>query len=117
MILRMIVDRGKLLPRQILFSCFQFLAIASLGPYSSVLAFRRHGTTAKRSVPIPAAQQGASWRVAGTGWISRTIMDSVNIRRINCAQSDGAAKLTALRAQLGLQADVVSPRGRKLTEA
>ena len=44
-------------------------------------------------------------------------MDRINIRRINCAQTDGAAKLTTLRAQLGLQADVVSPRGRQLTEA
>jgi histidinol dehydrogenase len=44
-------------------------------------------------------------------------MDSINIRRINCAQSDGAAQLAALRGQLGLQAQVVSPRGRQLTQA
>jgi histidinol dehydrogenase len=44
-------------------------------------------------------------------------MDSVNIRRINCAESDGAGKLAALRGQLSSQADVVSPRGRQLTEA
>jgi len=44
-------------------------------------------------------------------------MSTVNIRRINCAESDGAAKLEALRAQLSSQADIVSPRGRQLTEA
>jgi histidinol dehydrogenase len=43
-------------------------------------------------------------------------MDSVNIRRINCAESDGSGKLAELRARLGLQSDVVSPRGRQLTE-
>ncbi len=44
-------------------------------------------------------------------------MESVNIRRINCAESDGASKLAALRAQLSSQAEVISPRGRQLTQA
>ncbi|MBM4068242.1 MAG: histidinol dehydrogenase [Planctomycetes bacterium] len=44
-------------------------------------------------------------------------MDMVKIKRIRCAEADGRAQLTALREQLGSQANVVSPRGRQLTRA
>ena len=43
-------------------------------------------------------------------------MDTVNMRRIRCADPDAAQQLAALRRQFNSQADVVSPRGRKLTE-
>jgi histidinol dehydrogenase len=43
-------------------------------------------------------------------------MDPIRIRRIRCADLDAARQLAALRQQLTSQADVVSPRGRKLTE-
>src|SRR5262245_33602064 len=38
------------------------------------------------------------------------------IPRINCAERGAAAQIDRLRAQLGEQANVVSPRGRALTE-
>jgi histidinol dehydrogenase len=44
-------------------------------------------------------------------------MDTVNVRRIRCADPQAARQLTELRQQLNLQADIVSPRGRQLTEA
>jgi histidinol dehydrogenase len=43
-------------------------------------------------------------------------MRTLNIRRIRHDAPDAAEQLVALRQQLSLQADVVSPRGRKLTE-
>jgi histidinol dehydrogenase len=43
-------------------------------------------------------------------------MGTLNVRRIDLADPDAAAKLSALRRQLTSQADVVSPRSRKLTE-
>jgi histidinol dehydrogenase len=39
------------------------------------------------------------------------------LRRIHCADADAADKLAALRAQLSSQGEVVSPRGRQLTQA
>src|SRR5690242_14208788 len=51
-------------------------------------------------------------------WTPRTApMKSVNLRRIRCADPAAPQQLAALRAQLSAQADVVSPRGRQLTEA
>src|SRR5262245_35423307 len=44
-------------------------------------------------------------------------MTTLNLRRIRCADPKAAGQLAALRAQLAAQADVVSPRGRQLTEA
>jgi histidinol dehydrogenase len=44
-------------------------------------------------------------------------MKTVNIRRIHCADPGAARQLTELRGQLASQGDVVSPRGRQLTEA
>jgi histidinol dehydrogenase len=44
-------------------------------------------------------------------------MDTVNVRCIRCADAQAAQQLTELRQQLTLQADIVSPRGRQLTEA
>jgi histidinol dehydrogenase len=44
-------------------------------------------------------------------------MKTVNIRRIHCADPGAARQLADLRGQLASQADVVSPRGRQLTEA
>ena len=43
-------------------------------------------------------------------------MPSLKLRRINCAAGDAAAQLAALRAQLGAQGNVVSARGRELTQ-
>lgn len=43
-------------------------------------------------------------------------MTSLALRRIHHARADAAQQLAALRDQLSLQADVVSPRGRALTE-
>ena len=43
-------------------------------------------------------------------------MNSLKIRRIHHAAADAATQLTDLVRQLSLQAEVVSPRGRKLTE-
>src|SRR5262249_47502912 len=45
------------------------------------------------------------------------VMDNLNVRRIRSTDPDAARQLTALRAQLSSQAEIVSPRGRKLTEA
>jgi histidinol dehydrogenase len=44
-------------------------------------------------------------------------METLNIRRIHCADPGAARQLAELRGQLALQADIVSPRGRQLTEA
>lgn len=44
-------------------------------------------------------------------------MATVNLRRINCAAADAVEQIAALRARLSPQGDVVSARGRKLTEA
>jgi histidinol dehydrogenase len=44
-------------------------------------------------------------------------MDTLHMRRIRCADPDAARQLAALRQQLNSQADVVSSRGRKLTES
>lgn len=44
-------------------------------------------------------------------------MDNVKLRRIHHQDADALQKLQALRQQLSLQAEVVSPRGRQLTEA
>lgn len=44
-------------------------------------------------------------------------MTSVNIRRIRCSDAGAAQQLAALRGQLLSQAEVISPRGRKTTEA
>ena len=44
-------------------------------------------------------------------------MESINIRRIHWADAEGVHKLAGLRAQLSSLADVISPRGRQLTEA
>jgi histidinol dehydrogenase len=43
-------------------------------------------------------------------------MPSLKLRRIDCANGDAAAQLTALRTQLGAGGNVVSARGRELTE-
>src|SRR4051794_3112574 len=43
-------------------------------------------------------------------------MESLSLRRISSANDDAAAQLLALRRRLSLQADVVSPRSRALTE-
>lgn len=43
-------------------------------------------------------------------------MESLKIKRIHHAAADAAEQLTELTRQLGLQADVISPRGRELTE-
>jgi histidinol dehydrogenase len=44
-------------------------------------------------------------------------MDNLNLKRIRCDSANALAQLADLRRQLGLQADVVSERGRKLTVA
>ncbi|HYV34203.1 MAG TPA: histidinol dehydrogenase [Gemmataceae bacterium] len=44
-------------------------------------------------------------------------MDNVKMRCIRCAEPGAARQLVELRQQLALQADIVSPKGRKLTEA
>jgi histidinol dehydrogenase len=44
-------------------------------------------------------------------------MATLNIRRICCSDADAAGQLAALRRQLNSQAEVISPRGRQLTEA
>jgi histidinol dehydrogenase len=43
-------------------------------------------------------------------------MDALNVRRIDCRQPHAVARLDSLLRQLSLQAEVVSPRGRQLTE-
>src|ERR1700731_442757 len=43
-------------------------------------------------------------------------MANLTMRRIHHAAADAVAELERLRQQLSLQADVVSPRGRQLTE-
>jgi histidinol dehydrogenase len=43
-------------------------------------------------------------------------MATVNLRRISCAAADAAEQIADLRARLSPQGDVVSLRGRKLTE-
>lgn len=43
-------------------------------------------------------------------------MDTLNMRRIDCTDATAVARLDALLRQLSLQADVISPRGRQLTE-
>ena len=44
-------------------------------------------------------------------------MGAVNMRRIRFADADAADSLAALRQQLSPQGDVISPRGRELTQA
>src|SRR6266404_1594179 len=44
-------------------------------------------------------------------------MHTFKLRRIHCADADAADKLAALRTQLSSQGEIVSPRGRQLTEA
>jgi histidinol dehydrogenase len=43
-------------------------------------------------------------------------MATLNLRRIRCADPDAARELANLRAQLGAQGNVVSARGRELTQ-
>lgn len=43
-------------------------------------------------------------------------MPTLNLRRIDCADADAAAQLDQLLEQLSIQGDIVSPRGRQLTE-
>src|SRR5438105_14459013 len=43
-------------------------------------------------------------------------MPRLNVRRINHGSPDAAQQLAALRNQLSLEAEVISPRGRQLTE-
>jgi glycine hydroxymethyltransferase len=43
-------------------------------------------------------------------------MAALNLRRIQCGSDDAAGQLAGLRAQLGAQGNVVSARGRALTE-
>jgi histidinol dehydrogenase len=43
-------------------------------------------------------------------------MAILNMQRINCLDADAAKQLAALRAKLGSQGDLVTPRGRELTE-
>jgi histidinol dehydrogenase len=43
-------------------------------------------------------------------------MKSLTLRHIRCTSPDATRQLEALRNQLGAQADVVSPRGRELTQ-
>ena len=43
-------------------------------------------------------------------------MAPLKLRRIDCTRDDASARLAALRAQLGAQGNVVSARGRALTE-
>src|SRR4051812_16513099 len=43
-------------------------------------------------------------------------MTSLKLRRIHCGTDDAPAELAGLRAQLGAQGNVVSARGRALTE-
>ena len=43
-------------------------------------------------------------------------MPSLTIRRIRLGSADAAGQLVALRSQLGTQGNIVSPRGRALTE-
>jgi histidinol dehydrogenase len=43
-------------------------------------------------------------------------MAALNLRRIHCGSDDAAGQLARLRAQLGAQGNVVSARGRALTE-
>src|SRR6059058_4176361 len=43
-------------------------------------------------------------------------MTSLKLRRIDCGTDDAPAQLAGLRAQLGAQGNVVSARGRALTE-
>ena len=44
-------------------------------------------------------------------------METVNVRCIRCGDPQAGRQLAELRQQWSLQADIVSPRGRKLTEA
>lgn len=44
-------------------------------------------------------------------------MATINLRRIDCATADASDQIARLRAQLSNQAEIVSPRSRKLTEA
>jgi histidinol dehydrogenase len=44
-------------------------------------------------------------------------MTTVNLRRIDCAAADAGKQIAALRARLSPQGEVVSARGRQLTEA
>lgn len=44
-------------------------------------------------------------------------MATVNLRRIDCAAVDAPQQLAALRDQLSAQGEVVSPRGRELTQS
>src|SRR5713226_9301781 len=43
-------------------------------------------------------------------------MAKIRLRRIDCARAEAKEQLAALRAQLSPQGDLVSPRGRELTE-
>jgi histidinol dehydrogenase len=43
-------------------------------------------------------------------------MEPINLRRIRCADADAPERLAALRTQLSSQGEVVSSRGRQLTE-
>jgi histidinol dehydrogenase len=44
-------------------------------------------------------------------------MSTVNLRRIDCAAADAGRQIAALRARLSPQGEIVSARGRQLTEA
>ena len=44
------------------------------------------------------------------------MIEPLRIRKINCASADAAAEIRAIRAQLSPRGDIVSERGRQLTE-
>jgi histidinol dehydrogenase len=62
---------------------------------------------------MTAPPNGAETRII---WKMDVDMAKLQLRRIRCADPGAAEQLASLRKQLSLQGDVVSPRGRELTE-
>src|SRR5262245_15592691 len=66
------------------------------------------------ALPPPSFGAGAFHLRDGT---RGACMATLNLRRISCASADAADQMARLRKQLSAQGDVVSPRGRQLTQA
>src|SRR5689334_15647077 len=106
----------------------RFLAIAATGPYSASLVACRASRISCRGdagFPLISGACGSllsvdsvrNAGVAGREGCGERIMPTLNLRRLDLADSDGTDLIAALRAQLSPQGEIVSPAGRQLTQA
>ncbi len=99
----------------------QFLAIWLAEPYSSGSMFAHTNlvrfmtvTASPTSMKEPKSKRSAKHETANK---EGKHMPALKIKRIVCSAANAAKQLLALREQFSEQASIVSPQGRKLTQA